>query len=375
MRLEEALGLAERRIRLAKAVQSGAGALLAAALFYAAVVLALQLFRDQSTPWWWLVLPVGIGALAFLLAFMLKRPSRFQVAAALDKRLHLAESATTAVHAASTGASLDEAWSRAVAEQADRRAERLHPVQIAVAFRLPSPRWAMVAALIVAIGHFVAPHLPLIAAKSAIGAKDAEPKKKVAEAKVSREAARRLEARAKELERAAELRGLERARAAAQKVAIEAKKLANQTTSKRDALTQLSQIAAAVDKAREDMLGKAGDRQGLTQPPEEDILSRIASELDEMAPDDLDADLKAFALDVAKEAAAAKAEGRHARMDAKKLDELLKRLDKGMNAMKSLEELMQEFPELAEELEKITKEQMEALRRISEKLKKFAGPG
>jgi hypothetical protein len=329
----------------------------------------------------WLLAPAGVALLAFAIAYVAHRPRRFALAAAIDRRCGLQETAATAVHASDApAADMPAEWRSALAAQADRRAGALHPDAVRQAFALPKPwAYAVVTALLL-IGHFASPLLPLFGAPSAPSDPQAAVQK-AQDARQVREAARRLEARAKEIARAAELQKLERAHAAAQKVAQEARKLSQDAKGKKESMAELAKIGELVQESRREAAGKEGQgeseaeeaRQAAFKAPVEDVLSELARELDEADAGDLDVDLDELADALKTEAAASRADGHHPRLDSRKLEDLMKRLKSAKEALDRLEQAMEDSPELRDQLETLTQKQREMLDRIAKKLESFAG--
>lgn len=375
MQFDEAILTARRRIKLRAAFDMASRCAMLVLIGQLAAGVWIYFRGGRVIESVWIGVGVGVIAVGFLIGWLKKSPTRFELAALIDGRLGLREKLSTAVSANEGTAQVhDENWKVAIEDQAALTAGRIHAVDLERAFTLPKMSRLLAAACLMIVIAMLMPRLPIPGAAGAQNQTTEESaEKKAEESRKAREAARRLEARAKEIAKAAETKKLEKARDAAKKVAEQAKKMEQKVEDKKDALSELQKIAKDVKKQKDEALGRADAKDGLSKPGEEDSLSEMARQLDEARTGDLQNDFEKLASELKKEADAAKAEGRHPRVDKKSLEDLMKRLKQSEEVMRRLEELAKQDPSLREKLGKMSEEERKLLERIRKKLEKLGG--
>lgn len=375
MQVHEAMNTARRRIKLRAAFDMASRCAMLVLIGQLAAGVWIYFRGGRVIESVWIGVGAGVIAVGFLIGWLRKNPTRFELAALIDGRLGLRERLSTAVSANEGTAQVhDENWKLAIDEQAAATAGRIHAVDLERAFSLPRMSRLLAAAAVMVLIAFLMPRLPIPGVAGAQGqSKEKSAEKKAEEARKAREAARRLESRAKEIAKSAENKKLEKARDAAMKVAEQAKKMEQKVEDKKDALSELQKIAKEIKKQKDESLGRAQAKDGLSKPGEEDSLSEMARQLDEARTGDLQNDFEKLASELRKEADAAKAEGRHPRVDKKSLEDLMKRLKQSEEVMRRLEELAKNDPAMREKLGRMSEEERKLLERIRKKLENLGG--
>lgn len=375
MQVHEAMNTARRRIKLRAAFDTASRCAMLVLVGQLAAGVWIYFRGGRVIESVWIGVGVGVIAIGFLIGWLRKNPTRFELAAMIDGRLGLREKLSTAVSANEGTAQVhDENWKVAIADQAVATAGRIHAVDLERAFALPRMSRLLAAAAVMVLIAFLLPRLPIPGAVGDDGqTNEASAEKKAEEARKAREAARRLESRAKEIAKSAETKKLEKARDAAMKVAEQAKKMEQKVEDKKDALSELQKIAKEIKKQKDESLGRSEAKDGLSKPGEEDSLSEMARQLDEARTGDLQNDFEKLASELRKEADAAKTEGRHPRVDKKSLEDLMKRLKQSEEVLRRLEELAKNDPAMREKLGRMSEEERKLLERIRKKLENLGG--
>ena len=366
MRMNDALVLVSRRLRLARAVASAERTFVVGAVATLLLLVAARLSPSFSLgaelPL--LLAPVLAAAVMFAVGWLTGGVDRMGASVELDRRLDLKEQASTATWIASDGAAGEV--SAAVLSQADRRVEPVSPDRIRAAFRVPFPRRLLIYLPVLLIAFLGVPFVPQLGeARAERDAADTAREKQEV-----REAVRKLEKRAEEIARAAELAKLDEARRMARKVEDEASKMSTETPARKEALTRLSKLS---DKLHKDLAkslqAEDGDAFGLAKPSL-GALSDLAAELDQLDPHGLSLDVDSWRASMLDELKRASSEGRAYKVDEKGLRDLMDRI---RDYESLLEQMKREFEQLdSEEYARLTGEQIELLRRLAEKLSRIA---
>ncbi len=370
MKLEEALSLTSRRMRLARAVRVASLAFPAGCGFALLWSVTGRWVQAADPGLFALLVPAVLAALGLLLGFSWKRPDRFQAAVRLDRALDLREGASTSAYLAASGA---EADLRAfVKDGVEARLAAFDRGKVTAALALPWRRKPALVGLLLLAVCGVALFLPAPAGGRLTAADDAL--KTAREQQRVREETRKLEKRSEEVERIAELLKLEEARKQARLLRAEARKLAAEPRSKRDALAGLSKLEKQLEETRTSLLGE--DAEGRPFGLEEADWQRLANltdRLDQLDSSRLDADLPAFQDALAEELAQAQADSREPAVDLEALEDLLQRAAETRAALDELKDLLARADRTQGEFAQLTERQIERLRRTQEALQRMDG--
>ncbi len=360
MKVDAALAVVRRRLRTEAGLRVAYAGATCGSVAAFVVLLASRVVSSLPDSAWLLALPIAAFLLGFVAGYVRRVPSAGEVAAALDVRLDLRERVSTAQYVREAGDELGDA-AEFIQTQALRCLDHKTAADVKRAFRLPrdyAPGAAFGAVLVL----FVAlPWLP----KHATAAPNPEMEARRDAATQSRrvkESARRLEERATEIERAAEIHQLEEARRLARELRTEANRMAASPPQLKDALKSLAVLELTLKRAQADAFGlEAGELGDETA----ERLSELARDLDQLDPQGLSLDLDAFKQQARLETERAAASGSSATVDQRGLRDLMRRLQEMTEQLEALREAAAE--ELAE-YESLSQEQLDTLAKLQKAL-------
>lgn len=341
---------AGQRLRRNAARHAMGRAFLVSACVVAAAFVVLRAFTNLDPSPAWLLVPFACALVAFAIGHRTGKPDVMPLAIAVDRRFALRELTSTALHL--EGVSREHASHAVLDTIQQQMLERLRTLTMqSVRDAFPPRRtrhawWgALALALAFALTGFIEPPRPVGGPRPSSEVATSEERQQV------REAARGLERRAAELERALEVRQLERARLAARQVREAARRMSEESKGLGDTLARLSQLQSDLDRVREETFGT---KRTATFREREECFERLRDLAESLERSDLaatDEALQSFAQALAAEAAAARAEGRSPIVDADALDRLRERLEREAAELDALEQLLAEHPELARRLQ------------------------